>query len=178
MFLSVFNVSQRRVQNIGKRMKCGCGIMENRGGDRRSLKNLSRRQKVKEFIGKLKGRESHYGRAKSRRFYLSSEWNIKKLSEMYNSTMPADLKVNYKFFSRIFNSDFNIGFGSLATDVCGFCTRHQGQIQLCENLEEKTKLITNLRVHRLRAKQFHIFMKEEKECRLSYCFDLQQVQVL
>lgn len=178
MFLSVFGVSQRRVQNIAKKMKSGVGIVENRGGDHRSYKTTSKKLKVIEFIRNLKGTESHYGRAKSRRIYLQSELNISKLAKAYNNSVGPSYQVNYKFFSRIFNTQFNIGFGSPASDVCGFCVRHQRQIHLCQDPQEKMKLMTNLRVHRLRSKQFHKMMKEESNESLSFCFDLQQVQVL
>lgn len=178
MFLSVFGVSQRRVQNIARNMKIGCGIVERRGGDHRSHKNTEKREKVKEFIANLKGHESHYGRQKSRRIYLSSEYNITKLWKAYNHSVDSQNQVKYKFFSRIFNTDFNIGFGSPSTDVCGFCMRHQTQIRLCTNIQEKSRLMTDLRVHKLRAKNFYTLIKETNEFTLSYCFDLQQVQVL
>lgn len=126
----------------------------------------------------MKGRESHYGRGKSRRIYLSSEYNIKKLHELYNKSVEKKFQVNYKFFSRIFNTDFNIGFGTPATDVCGFCMRHQSGLHLCKDDQEKIQLMTNLRLHKLRAKQFYALMTEEQDGTLSYCFDLQQVQVL
>lgn len=154
MFLKVFGVSQRRVQTIGKKMQSGVGITDKRGGDNRSVRNLEKKQKVKEFIASLKGRESHYGRCKSRRIYLSSEYNITILHKLYNDSVFENNKVNYKYFSRIFNNEFNIGFGSPATDVCGFCMRHRSQLSLCNDPAEKVHILTNLRVHNVRAKQF------------------------
>nr|CAH7716416.1 unnamed protein product [Callosobruchus chinensis] len=160
MFLKVFGISQKRIQTIFRQMKAGSGIAENRGGDRRSQKNLEKRVKVKAFIANLKGRESHYGRAKSKRIYLSSEYNITILHKLYNDSVEERYKVNYKYFSRIFSNDFNIGFGIPA------------------NQREKQNVMTNLRVHKLRAKQFYSMMKEKPDDGLVFCFDLQQVQAI
>lgn len=178
MFLKVFGISQKRIQNISKQMKVGSGIVENRGGDRRSHKNVEKREKVKTFIAHLKGTESHYGRAKSQRIYLSSEYNITILHKLYNDGVDERYKVNYKFFSRIFLNNFNIGFGTPATDVCSFCTRHLNQLSMIKDQSKKQMVITQLRVHKLRAKQFYSIMKEKPENGMSFCFDLQQVQVL
>lgn len=134
--------------------------------------------KVKEFISKLKGHESHYGRAKSRRIYLSSEYNIAVLWKIFNNNTEEKFNVNYKYFSRVFNNHFNIGFGSPATDVCGYCVRTLTQISICKEPREKQKLKTELQVHKVRAKNFHKLMKEQPADTTSYCFDLQQVQPL
>ncbi|CAH1980234.1 unnamed protein product [Acanthoscelides obtectus] len=159
-------------------MKAGSGISENRGGDRRSQKNVEKRKKVKAFIASLKGQESHYGRAKSKRIYLSAEYNITILHRLYNDSVEESYKVNYKYFSRIFSNDFNIGFGTPATDVCGFCTRHLNLLSMVNGQREKQTVITNLRVHKLRAKQFFKMMKEKSGDGMAFCFDLQQVQPL
>lgn len=178
LFIQAYSVSQKRVQTVIKQLMKGDGIFENRGGDSRSKTFLPKKLKVRKFISELKGTESHYGRAKSRRIYLSSEMNISILHKLYNDSVAGEYKVNYKYFSRIFNKEFNIGFGRPATDVCSFCVRHQRLISLEKIPVEKQKLLTNLRVHKLRSKQFHTFLGESPDHTVSVCFDLQQVQVL
>lgn len=54
---------------------------------------------------------------KSCRTYLFSEYKIAKQTKMFNEVMEPRVKVNY-FFSRVFNSEINIGFVTPATDVC------------------------------------------------------------
>lgn len=159
-------------------MQSGGGIVEKRGGDKRSFGNVNKFKAVKKFIASLKGHESHYSRAKSRRIYLSSENNITTLWNLYNQSAVENMKVNYKYFSRIFNNNFNIAFGSPATDVCGFCVRTQTSISICKDKTEIDKLRLSLRLHKLRAKQFYNLMNEKPAQTVSYCFDLQQVQVL
>lgn len=109
MFLSIFNCGRTRLQTIAKKKMKGNGIKDQRGGDMRSKKTAPKLESVIKFLSSLKGRESHYGRAKSRRIYLSSEYNIKTLWKLYNNQEDDSLQVNYKYFSRVFNNKFNIG---------------------------------------------------------------------
>ncbi|KAK5644754.1 hypothetical protein RI129_006054 [Pyrocoelia pectoralis] len=178
LFRALFSVSQRRINTICQKIKSGSQLVETRGGDRKSQKNIEKFREVKQFISKLKGKESHYGRRKSRRIYVSAEYSIAKLCHLYNEKVNDDKKVNYKYFSRIFSNNFNIGFGSPATDVCNYCVRTTTQISDAKNDAQKNQLKTQLKVHKVRASQFHKLMKEEFANAVSFCFDLQQVQSL
>nr|CAI5853614.1 unnamed protein product [Callosobruchus analis] len=177
LFRGLFSVSQRRINTICQKIITGSGISEQRGGDRKSHKSISKFNEVKNFISSLKGQESHYSRSKSRRIYLSAEYSISKLWNFYNEKVSDDKK-NYKYFSRIFNNNFNIGFGSPATDTCNFCVRTATQINNARSLSDKSQWQTQLKVHKVRASQFYKIMKEEQPNTISLCFDLQQVQVL
>ena len=75
-------VFQEAVQPIGRsrldgvikrRFKSGECAIERRGGDQVGSKNDSKKENVRQFIHRLKARESHYGRQKSVRLYLPSE---------------------------------------------------------------------------------------------------------
>lgn len=46
MLLFVLGLSQRRVQNIAKNMRSGTGVIENRGEDHRSKKNVEKNRKL------------------------------------------------------------------------------------------------------------------------------------
>lgn len=84
------------MNTIARKMQSGSGVVEKRGGDKRSFGNVNKFEAVKKFIASLKGHESHYGRGKSRRIYLSSENNITTLWKLYNQSAAENLKVNYK----------------------------------------------------------------------------------
>lgn len=103
---------------------------------------------------------------------------IKKLCAMYN-TENSDLTVKYSYFFKTFCNNFNIGFGSPASDVCSLCFSLKSKMQQYK-AEKKpvASIMTDLRIHRLRAKQFTKFMKEDDINTISYCFDMQQVQPL
>nr|CAH7743754.1 unnamed protein product [Callosobruchus chinensis] len=145
--MAVYNVGQRRLNTICKKLQSGDEVIkENRGGDTRTSKFLEKLNAVKSFISQLQGNESHYGRNKSRRIYVSSEYNISVLWQLYNKNSPDSLKVNYKYFSRVFNKYFNIGFGSPATDICSYCVRTQTKIGMkqvgCLSSAERGQLVT------------------------------------
>lgn len=178
LFKSIYGVTQRRLNIIAQKLLSGKTITEQRGGDKRSSKYTEKLVAVKKFISVLNGKDSHYGRQKSKRIYVSPEYNISNLWQLYNEKAADNLKVNYKYFSRVFNTHFNIGFGSPATDVCGFCVRTTTQIHNAKQATDKQNLTTQLKVHKVRAAQFHKLMKEHQANTWSFCFDLQQIQVL
>lgn len=175
---AALSLSQRRLLTIAKQVLSNGEIKESRGGDRRSKFYVNNKQAVIEFIGNLKGRMSHYNRKKSARIYLPSELNISKLYRMYNASVEQRLCVKKTFFCNIFATKFNIGFGTPATDVCSFCYQLKNNLKNAVTNEEKNSLMMKHRIHTLSAKQFHIIMKEKPEKCTSFCFDLQQVQVL
>lgn len=177
-FCAAFAVSQRRLLTISKFIQSGDAIIEKRGGDHRSQKYAIKHKAVVDFIGNFKGMESHYNRRKSVRIYLPSELNVTKLYKMYNSSVDTELKVKKTFFAQIFAKNFNIGFGTPATDVCSFCYQMKNQIKLAKTEQEKHRAMTKRRIHKISAKQFHLLMNNEPEQCVSFCFDLQQVQIL
>nr|CAH7732277.1 unnamed protein product [Callosobruchus chinensis] len=94
---------------------------------------------------------------------------------MYNSQNP-NLRSSKSMFKRIFYNEFNIGFSSPASDACGTCLNLRNIIK--EGGKNKTTLMTELRVHKVRAKTFYTLLKENPENSMSFCFDLQQVHPL
>ncbi|GLV39541.1 hypothetical protein CBL_20445 [Carabus blaptoides fortunei] len=177
-FCNAFTLTQRLLLTISKFMQQGEEIKENRGGDHRSKVYREKKNAVIEFIGNLKGKESHYNRRKSERIYLASELNVTKLYRMYNSSAPSRLQVKKTFFAQIFATKFNIGFGTPATDVCSFCYQLKNRIKLAKSEREKSNFMIKRTMHKKSAKQFHLMMNKGPENCLSFCFDLQQVQVL
>lgn len=182
LFLQITKIKNTRLQNIVKKVKANQSLKDNRGGDRVSHKSGAKKAAVRQFLGKLKGRESHYNRKKSMRIYLSSDLNIGKLHNIYNKTVTLSLKVKKTMFRKVF-CEFNIGFKSPASDICSFC--HNIDLQLkkekmasIRNEAAINDLILKKRVHKKRAKAFYELMKETKENELTICFDLQQVQPL
>lgn len=117
-FCQALSLTSRRLNNLAKTIDKGDIPKEKRGGDRKSMKFAEQKDSVRRFIAALPGKESHHNRAKSKRVYLNHELNVKKLHEIYNNTCDTDKRVNITMFRRVFESDFNIGFSSPATDVC------------------------------------------------------------
>lgn len=84
--------------------------------------------------------------------------NIKKLS----------------YFLTIFNSNFNIGFGSPRTDVCSTCLELGERIKVEQDATKKHTLQTKLEVHKIRAKAFFSFLKEVRKRLLILSVDCQK----
>lgn len=124
LFRHVLGLTVHRLNHVAKVINQGEAPKEKRGGDHMSTKSVAKRKKVEDFIGQLRGQESHYNRSKSKRIYLPSYLNISKLHiKMYNEKVDAQYKVTYLMFRKVFVTKFNIGFSSPASDCCGQCTR-------------------------------------------------------
>lgn len=140
-------------------------------------KNLyaAKREAVEKFIEKLVPLEIHYTRGKDRkRLYLHPELNIKKLHDMYNDQALVGLDVSKGLFRLIFNTSFNIGFGSPRQDVCSTCLQLQERIKIEKSETNKVSLMTQLRIHKLRAKSFTKYLREERDDMVTISFDCQK----
>lgn len=129
MFLAALCLKKGRVTNlVEKSFVSGEFPIEKRGGDRKTNMFKDKKASVRAFICKLQCSEPHYCRNQtSVRKYLPSELNIRKLYRLYKSECPTPLKESY--FRHIFNTEFNLGFGSPSTDMCSTC------IQLLEKIK-------------------------------------------
>ena len=133
-FLDTLRLSKNRVSGVVSRhFKSGEMPKEKRGGDRKLKLYETKKQSVVDFVKKFNVIENHYCRSKtSCRQYLDSELNINKMWRMYDAeTCDETKKVKLSYFPHIFRTNFNIGFGTPATDACS----------TCNSLEEKIKNI-------------------------------------
>ena len=95
--------------------------------------------------------------------------------EQYSGT----LSVKYSLYYKVFVTSFNLGFGNPRTDVCSTCVKLKSTINATQEAEKKKELITELLVHKMRAKKFYSLLKEEHDDSvLTICFDLMQNQPL
>lgn len=173
--LTALGITKNRLVPILKAIHGGDIPKEKRGGDRYGQKFFEIKEKIREFLKNLPASESHYNRKKSCRVYISSELNLAVLSKMYNSKNP-EYKSSLSMFKRIFYNEFNIGFSSPASDVCGTCINLKNAIKQKDG--DKELFISKLKVHRIRANTFYKLLKENPPKSLSFCFDLQQIHPL
>lgn len=122
-FINILHISRFRLNNLSKQYFESSTVTDRRGGFRQRVKYRKQKEDIIAFIQHFKVRESHYCRGKSMRRYLSADLNIAKMGKMYREerqgTEFEDVKLEY--FRKIFNTHFNLGFGSPATDVCSTC---------------------------------------------------------
>lgn len=178
-FFSVLKISEFRVNRVVKNhYKTGNIPKENRGGDRKSAVFMRRKLSVIDFIESFHLIDLHYCRSKIKHLqYLPSELNINKMAKMYNDSEDI-LRVKSTYFRTIFNTCFNIGFKSPATDLCSTCVMLTEQIKHCKNEKQKKRLIARKKIHKLRAKAFFALLQEENPGTKTFSFDAQKNQLL
>ncbi|XP_039278564.1 uncharacterized protein LOC120350175 [Nilaparvata lugens] len=172
-FLSILGVSRFRVNNITNELKKNGEVVERRGGFRKKEKYSTQKISIMNFINTLKCVESHYCRERSCRKYLPSDLNVKKLWRIYSSK-NKNLAVKLSFFRKIFNTQYNIGFGTPRTDVCSTCLSLREKIKCEMDAVKKNELLTEKRVHRLRYKAFYKKLQEKDNDILILSFDCQK----
>ncbi|XP_045456403.1 uncharacterized protein LOC123666284 [Melitaea cinxia] len=130
-FCGVLDIKQGRIKGVTKRFaENGTSASERRGGDRKEFAFRSKLESVQKFIMKFKPLDSHYCRGKiKRRIYLDPSLNITKMYKMYEDQVTPGFSVTKSYFRKVFNTPFNIGFGTPRQDVCSDCLQLLGKIK-------------------------------------------------
>ncbi|CAH2102032.1 unnamed protein product [Euphydryas editha] len=177
-FLNIFGIKKYRVEYLMKKFyETGEFPREARGGDRKTEKYAQKKESVHRFIQSLRCIESHYCRKskEAERKYLPCELNIKKLYTMYNSDQRnVQLGVKLSYFRHIFNTEYNLGFGTPQTDVCSKCLELKEKIKMEKDEDKKNKFMTEKRVHSLRAKSFFDNLRDTTPGLKIISFDFQK----
>ena len=140
---------------------------------RDKLPSNPKQKSVMKFINSLSCLESHYCREKSQRLYISAELNIRKLWRLY-SFNPENVPVNQSYFRTIFNTKYNIGFGSPRTDVCSTCLSLAERIKREKDPNLKTNLLIEKRIHILKYKAFYKTLQDKDDNLLILSYDCQK----
>lgn len=177
-FMDILGVKKDRILNILKRYKEKNEMpTERRGGDRVKSRNDNKRAAIKKFVESLTCVESHYCRSKtSHRFYLPAELNIRQLWKMFNNSVRPDLQVKESFFRYFFTRKYNVGFGTPKTDLCSTCLQFKEKIKQCTDDGTRNHLMTQQRIHKIRANSFYQLLKENQDDPevVTFSFDCQK----
>lgn len=174
-FCGILGLKKDRIQGIMKRYQRGKIPEECRGGDRIKEKNDAKKNAIAQFIESFKSVESHYCRSTvAIRTYLPCDFNIKRLAKMYNEYIQETLKVKESYFRSYFNRNYNIGFGTPKTDVCSTCLRVKEELKIERNEKKRNDIMTQHRVHKLKAKAFFQLLKGIKKNREVFSIDCQK----
>lgn len=146
------------------------------GGNRKEQKYAAQKQSIHNFIQRLSCVESHYCRKtkSAERKYLSSYLNINKLYKIYKESEYSNGAVKKSYFRHIFNSSYNLGFGTPKTDACSTCLELNSKIASENDPQKKASLMTEKRVHSLRAKAFYEKLNEVMDGLKIMSFDCQK----
>lgn len=108
--------------------------------------------------------ESHYGREKSTKKYLSEELNIRKLHSAFflkytkNQIKPP---VSRQWFNTIFKKEFNLSFGHPRVDTCPKCDLYKNEIKTAKNPVQKKEAELKRNLHRKKAKAAQDMMSND-----------------
>ena len=125
------------------------------------------KSKIYDHITKFPFEESHYGRQRTKKRYLSAELSVRKMYVMFveenfpekyrefneKDVQPEkfDCSIKYKFYFDFFKEHFNYGFGKPRTDVCGECEELKVKIGTQKNSEIRKRLELKLKIHKKKS---------------------------
>ncbi|CAH1225178.1 unnamed protein product, partial [Diabrotica balteata] len=175
-FCHVLNIKQGRIKGVTKRFaENGTSASERRGGNQKEFAYRSKLDSVQKFIMKFQPLDSHYCRGKiKQRIYLDPSLNITKMYKMYEDQSLPGFSVTKSYFRKVFNTSFNIGFGTPRQDVCSDCLQLIEKLKRCSNGIEKENIRAQYRIHKMRAKRFFQLLKDEDPDILILSFDCQK----
>lgn len=187
-FKDIFSLTNRRLQTLNGKKKLGhVAYSDGRGKTPSSHKHKQKYTDddwnlVREHIQSFPRQESHYGRNKSSREYLSSDLNFHRMHIAFTGKHPES-KVEYRFYQRVFRKCFpNLYFGLPKTDTCRVCDMLQCKIKVNETATGQFSIRTQLTLHQKKAqKALGLLTKSMNESQLpasDLCclsMDLQQV---
>ncbi|KAL3269350.1 hypothetical protein HHI36_008422 [Cryptolaemus montrouzieri] len=157
-FISLYGITAKRCRRLIELRKENKIPQDLRGkalGSRSNVVSGEYSLEIHNFIESLEKKEINYSNDVEK-LYLSSFLNIKKLHEMFlNGNPEIRGKVNYRFFRKYFNVNFDLSFGRPQIDVCN---PHL-------NDGAKRTATAELLVHKRRASKFYKKVKEiEDKC--------------
>lgn len=123
-------------------------------------------QFVRAHIQSFPTESSHYCRKDNpNRRYLSSDLTIKKMYDLYIEKCNAELRTPVKenVYREIFNTKFNLSFGSPKSDTCNRCDLSQTSLKTETDEQKHTELTVQLELHQRKAQSGYNNLKSDKE---------------
>ncbi|KAJ8875299.1 hypothetical protein PR048_023194 [Dryococelus australis] len=120
--LALHGITAHHIQNIQKSMKStGTAPKDGRG------RHTNRPQMLPNdttHINSFKGRHSHHSFNDSKQLYLSENFNLKKMHQLYTEKYTNN-KVSYETHRDLFNTKHNISFGYPRKYTCSTCDSYK-----------------------------------------------------
>lgn len=158
-------------------MENGRSRPENCGGNRQHPQDVEVTGSIIDHIKKFPVTESHYGRDKSCKQYLSESFSVPKMWRLWKNERRTNKQpvASLSKYKRIFLDQFNLAFGNPKTDVCSRCVALKSKIKA--GIEERQSEL-ELKLHELCAKKFYQLLSAARDDRktLAVSFDMEQNQ--
>lgn len=189
-FCQLHAIGKRRVEVISKKLVSGVLF----SGDDRGLHHSRPhaitdevKAQVREHIESFPCRESHYSRQDNlKRRYLPENLSIARMYRLYlekyepevsGETLPC---VKEWLYRKIFNEEYNIGFGYPRSDTCEKCDMLKAASENAKSDDKRTEIQTELASHHEKAAQGYCSLRTDSRVSKSdptatvITFDLQQ----
>ena len=186
-FCDIHAVGKRRIEVLCEKLKAGVLLAGDARGTHRNHRTVPDevKEKVREHIQSFPRRQSHYSRGDNqKREYLPEGLSIAQMHRLYLSkyepTADESYVVKEWLYRKIFNEDFNLGFGYPRSDTCQLCDELQmaSASTTCET--QRNELSLKLAEHQLKASQAYQLLRNDTDLSKSdpdlhvITFDLQQ----
>ncbi|XP_065090549.1 uncharacterized protein LOC135711607 [Ochlerotatus camptorhynchus] len=167
MFMATFDLKDRKVRTLANKLVLGQGV----ASDDMRKGNCSRKQISPEHadyiikhIKSFPAEESHYGREKSSRLYLSSDLNVQRMYELYQDQCGVDnfIPVHYNTYRRAFNTQ-NLKFRKPKIDTCNTCDMLKVELQVEKDEEKRKEVIVRKEAHQLEAQRIYDEKRDDKK---------------
>ena len=159
---SLYGISIARVHRIAQASSTSiCAPKDKRGkhATRPAVKLADIKNQIREYIKSFPVMKSHYSRNKSQRCkYLSPLLSIAEMHRLYiDKYEPGAEKpsVKYSYYSKVFNSEFNLSFGHPKTDTCPTCEKFKIKLDLQLDEASRCKVQKERKDHLHSAEQFY-----------------------
>lgn len=167
MFMATFDLKDRKVRTLANKLVLGQGI----ASDDMRKGNCSQKQVspehadyIMKHIKSFPAEESHYGREKSSRLYLSSDLNVQRMYELYQDQCGGDnlTPVHYNTYRRAFNS-LNLKFRKPKIDTCNTCDMFKIELQVEKDERKRKEIIVRKDAHHLEAQRIYSEKRDDKK---------------
>ena len=158
--LNIFNIKKaflEKAQKADKKGFCSPSPIKSgkSNGSRSQVIPPDALDDIRHHIQQFPAESSHYSRKKNpHRKYLSSDLSISKMYDLYKSEVAEPKREHV--YRKVFNTEFNLGFGSPRSDTCATCD------QMDANAD-----VQNYEQHQRDAKQGYELMANDREEALS-----------
>ena len=186
-FASLYGVTIARIRRIARATSTSvCAPVDNRGKHPRRSRILPGEVKdqIRQHIQSFPTMRSHYSQGKTKkRKYLSPLLSVAEMHRLYvekyehNSEMPI---VKYSYYAKIFNTEFNLAFGSPKIDTCPTCESFRNKLAMQGDRTSKLKVKEEHRRHLDSAEMFYSSLRHSTDLAksdpsvLTLTFDFQQ----